>query len=294
MFQRPRFDLSQMVVSVLVLLLVQQCSLFQKKDSDLVKPKPLGGYEALSTRIHYPKSIRQAGIEGTVAVNCMVSLNGEVTETEIVNSVHPELDRIALKAITSTQFEPATRNGKPVAVWISIPIVFALNDWKPAQTPFSHFEMLVQPEPSYNKFAVQINARLKPGFTKPVRIECLLPFNADKSWVRTGAEAAPLTGTVEDESGEWLIFEVDANEISWGFDYVQLPGLPDRKLSYDLALNHPLPSWTLIINHRGAKVNFSQPADREVQEGAFTRYEYDLSSMEAMEVRHLDIELWKD
>ena len=76
----------------------------------------------------YPESAREAGASGEVVLQILVDAEGEVAESEVARGVegHPELDEAALTASRGFGFEPGTRDGKAVASWVSITIVFEL------------------------------------------------------------------------------------------------------------------------------------------------------------------------
>jgi len=277
-----------------LLILVQQCAWFKSEvpEPQLIKPIPMGGYEELSTRIHYPRSVREQGVEGTVVVKAFVSESGVVTETRLAQKLEPELDRIASNAIQRTLFKPALREGEPEGVWIAIPIIYALKDWQPKTSPFSNFEMTVMPSPSYKRYEVKMTGQLKASVTLPLRFECLLPINADQAWVKTGSGEILNAGRVRDESGEWLIFETNDPRLVLGFNYQPISEQADPKFQYKFVMNHALPAWGLSVVYGDQKVRFSQDPDRiSTQSDGRTRFEYDLESLEAFEPRYLEIEL---
>ena len=79
----------------------------------------------------YPKFAKTAGIEGTVVLEVVVKKDGTVGKIEIVKSLMsgPDgLDEAAVQAMKQTIFQPAKANGKPVAVWVTLPITFKLNN----------------------------------------------------------------------------------------------------------------------------------------------------------------------
>lgn len=292
-----KFRVSMTVIqSICLLLLLQQCAwLFGEKDSaELVKPSPIGGYEALSTRIHYPQDIREAGIEGNVIVMALISVEGQVKETRVERPLHPVLDQIVTNAIKRTLFEPATRRGQPEEVWMSIPFVFAFKEWSSQTTPFTSFSMTIHPDQAYNNFDVEIKGQLKDDLVWPLRFECLLPFNATNPWVQTGDGNSPLTGIVSDDKGEWLIFQISNRELTIGFTYKSMDGMLEQKFLYGFTMNHALPDWVLNVVYGGQTVNFSQTPDRKVTlENGETRFEYDINSQDNYESRYLEIELQK-
>lgn len=69
----------------------------------------------------YPDAMR--GVEGTVMVQALVGASGLVQDTKIVKSV-PSLDPLAVAAVRQWRFKPAMTAGKPVAVWVAIPVKF--------------------------------------------------------------------------------------------------------------------------------------------------------------------------
>jgi protein TonB len=42
------------------------------------------------------------------------------------SSGHVELDEAAVAAVRRTKFEPGTREGKPAATWVRVPVIFSL------------------------------------------------------------------------------------------------------------------------------------------------------------------------
>jgi len=80
-------------------------------------------------RPKYPEIAQEAGIEGTVVVQVFVDENGLVDEAVILQGVpNSELDEAAAEAIKAVRFDPAKQKGKPVGVWISIPVNFRLDN----------------------------------------------------------------------------------------------------------------------------------------------------------------------
>jgi TonB family protein len=80
----------------------------------------------------YPREARAAGVQGTVIVQALVDKEGRVRETLVIRSI-PPLDRAAIECVRGWTFEPARADGKPVAVWVAVPIKFALRGLEPAE-----------------------------------------------------------------------------------------------------------------------------------------------------------------
>ena len=83
-------------------------------------PKPVDRKEPA-----YPPEAKEKGIQGEVVVKAQVSETGVVTSAEVISG--PELLRqAALDAIRQWRFEPAVKDGKPIAVNTDITVNFAL------------------------------------------------------------------------------------------------------------------------------------------------------------------------
>jgi TonB family protein len=90
-----------------------------------------GNVEALPEAIQrvepkYPDEARSQHIEGLVLVQALVGKDGGVEGTRIVKSV-PALDSAAVVAVRQWRFKPAKSKGKPVAVWVAVPLKFSLH-----------------------------------------------------------------------------------------------------------------------------------------------------------------------
>ena len=73
----------------------------------------------------YPVDAREAGLDGVVSVASLVCEHGRAVEARVIESI-PMLDRAALDAVRQWEFRPPLVHGKPVAVWMTIPIRFSL------------------------------------------------------------------------------------------------------------------------------------------------------------------------
>lgn len=72
----------------------------------------------------YPRDVLPEKIQGSVWLRCVVLANGKVGDIEITRSLHPRLDREAGRAATQWEFKPGTKDGKPVAVEITLEMTF--------------------------------------------------------------------------------------------------------------------------------------------------------------------------
>lgn len=89
-------------------------------------PEPIGGIQAIQSKIVYPEIAKRAGVEGKVYILAYVNEQGNVTRAEVIKGLGAGLDEAALNAVKQTKFNPGKQRGKPVKVQVSIPIVFKL------------------------------------------------------------------------------------------------------------------------------------------------------------------------
>ena len=102
-------------------------------------PEFPGGMEEmmkfLQSNIQYPANAAKNNVEGRVILQFVVEKDGQIGDVKVARSVDPELDAEALRVVKSMpNFIPGRQDGKPVAVWYTIPISFKLQN-KPVQTP---------------------------------------------------------------------------------------------------------------------------------------------------------------
>ena len=87
-------------------------------------PRPIGGLWNIQRKVKFPKHLKKQGISGKVYVVFVVDEKGEVADTEIIRSLHPELDEEVERAVMKTKFIPGKQDGVPVKVKMSLPIIF--------------------------------------------------------------------------------------------------------------------------------------------------------------------------
>ena len=90
------------------------------------QPEPIGGIEAIQSKIVYPEIAKRAGVQGRVFIKAFVDENGVVKKAEVIKGIGAGCDEAAVQAVMQTQFKPGRQRGKPVKVQVSIPIVFKL------------------------------------------------------------------------------------------------------------------------------------------------------------------------
>ena len=77
---------------------------------------------------YYPRLARISGIEGDVVINCLISTDGRVGDTEVIQSSgHPSLDAAARTFARRLEFAPARQGEDSVDVWLSLEVNFELD-----------------------------------------------------------------------------------------------------------------------------------------------------------------------
>ncbi len=90
-------------------------------------PRMVGGMAALFAEIRYPEIARRSELEGTVVVQITIDEEGRPSDARIRKSVHKVLDDEAIRAVMLQSFIPGKQRGRPVKVYMSIPVIFRLN-----------------------------------------------------------------------------------------------------------------------------------------------------------------------
>jgi TonB family protein len=84
----------------------------------------------LAKNIKYPDDARENCITGVVIVKFSVDTTGNVDSLYVDHSIHPLLDKEALRVVTmmSGQWNPGKINGKPVRFDVRLPIKFSVQN----------------------------------------------------------------------------------------------------------------------------------------------------------------------
>ncbi len=96
---------------------------FAALKSDSTPANPSGEVTDLSSPVAtskvdpaYPLELMKQNVRGTVILHAVILADGTVGTVRVLRSVDDRLDRFASDAIAKWQFQPATKNGAPVAV----------------------------------------------------------------------------------------------------------------------------------------------------------------------------------
>lgn len=75
-----------------------------------------------------PRASQRLNEQGRVVVRVLIDTQGRPTQMTVEQSSgFDRLDREALRAISQSQFFPYQENGRALAAWVRIPIVFKLD-----------------------------------------------------------------------------------------------------------------------------------------------------------------------
>jgi TonB family protein len=74
----------------------------------------------------YTEEARDAKVAGTVKLTMIIETNGVASGIKVLESLDEGLDANAILAVTAWQFEPATKDGKPVRVSATVEVNFKL------------------------------------------------------------------------------------------------------------------------------------------------------------------------
>jgi len=125
----------------------------------------------------YPEGVT---IEGTVLIQALVGKAGHVKDTRVVKSI-PALDRAAEEAVRQWMFKPALAEGKPVAVWVAIPVRFSRQAAR-ADSLCGLFDLAVA--------ELQVKESRPPSETDAMLRERIIRLALDLREIATALEAA--------------------------------------------------------------------------------------------------------
>ncbi len=90
------------------------------------QPQIIGGLGAYYIHIEYPEEAIRAGIEGRLVLRFVVETDGNPSQIQVIEPLHPLLDSAAVAALKRVRFIPGKQNGQPVRVRMQLPVRFRL------------------------------------------------------------------------------------------------------------------------------------------------------------------------
>lgn len=109
------------------LRLASRKDLLTTEDDGVTPPRAL-----LKKLPEYTEEARVERIQGVVILGTVIDASGRVTEVEVLKSLPLGLSEAAVEAVKQWRFEPALKDGKPVAVFYNLTINFRLSKDVPA------------------------------------------------------------------------------------------------------------------------------------------------------------------
>jgi len=85
-------------------------------------PEAFGGIQAIESKVNYPATAKQKGIQGTVFVLAFIDENGVVRKTLLTKGIGSGCDEAAMNAVFRTRFKAGRQSGRPVKVQMQIPV----------------------------------------------------------------------------------------------------------------------------------------------------------------------------
>ena len=95
------------------------------------EPMRIGGEvkepkEVSRVQPQYPEAARKARLQGIVILEAIITKSGSVDSVRVLRGLNPLLDTAAMQAVSRWRYEPATFNGRPVPVYLTVTVTFKL------------------------------------------------------------------------------------------------------------------------------------------------------------------------
>jgi TonB family protein len=88
----------------------------------------VGGWESYWSRTPaYPRTLKDAGLEGTVVVEGRIGTNGFASNLKVVSNVPPALASAAVEAVQAERWEPGRVRGVAIEVPLRMTIDYILH-----------------------------------------------------------------------------------------------------------------------------------------------------------------------
>jgi protein TonB len=95
------------------------------------EPMRVGGevkepVEISRVKPQYPEAARKARMQGVVILEAIITKDGSVSDVRVLRGINPLLDNAAMRAVQQWKYKPATFNGRPVPVYLTVTVTFTL------------------------------------------------------------------------------------------------------------------------------------------------------------------------
>jgi len=114
-----------------ILLLIAMVSLHSQEISHTIPPRLIHKVEP-----QYTKEALDAKLQGTVALDAVIGIDGIPSEIKVVRGLGMGLDEKAIECLRQWSFQPATSHGEPIPTKARVEINFRIPD-SPQEKPIS-------------------------------------------------------------------------------------------------------------------------------------------------------------
>lgn len=126
--------------------------------------KDIGSFSRwVNNQLNYPEEAKAKKIQGRVTLSFTITETGKVSDVKVLRSADPILDKEAVRVVESSpDWTPGMKDGKPVSVTYTFPVIFQLNDTdNSGVVPFQ----LAEQKPTFNggdanEFLKWVNANI--------------------------------------------------------------------------------------------------------------------------------------
>ena len=127
-----RFALSRTLLTSALVLLIGSATLPAQETEESAPEVVYGQFDPGISRAkavyqpnpEYSDRARRKKIRGTVLLSIVVTAEGTVRDPKVTQSLDKDLDKNAVECVKKWKFEPATKDGKPVATHVALEISF--------------------------------------------------------------------------------------------------------------------------------------------------------------------------
>lgn len=93
----------------------------------------------------FPTNLNRGGVEGEVRLMCLINEQGRVRHIAVAAGSDPQFVDSARQALEKWEFTPGSRDGRPVAMSIVVPINFVFDDAVAARKPGAYVAAALPP-----------------------------------------------------------------------------------------------------------------------------------------------------
>lgn len=86
----------------------------------------VGGLDALQKELEHPQKAKKEGVEAVLKADVLVNKNSKVEQISFDKETEYGFEKAAKNALHKVQFRAGERNGKPINMYITIPVKFEL------------------------------------------------------------------------------------------------------------------------------------------------------------------------